>query len=159
MSAYRYPFIVILLITILLDSLSKNWFWLSRPDLFPGHYGKVIFFEAHQNTGLMLGIGSGLDSDMRLFFGVILAGLLLALLFFILLYKGFSSFMTSLAWGFLLGGGISNLIERHRTGAVSDFILIDLGPVQSGIFNLADLANLIGLIILIGAIVFKSTFR
>ena len=159
MPGYRYPFIVFLLGTILLDSLSKNWFWLSRPDLFPGHYAKLIYFEAHQNFGLMLGLGSQLSDSMRLFIGVILVSLFLSILFSILIYRGFSSHSTSLAWGLMLGGGISNVMERIRSDAVSDFIIIDFGSFQSGIFNLADLANLIGLFILISAIILKGKVR
>ncbi|MCP4430528.1 MAG: signal peptidase II [Gammaproteobacteria bacterium] len=159
MSGYRYPFFVFLLSTVLIDSVTKSWFWQARPDLFVGNYFNLIYFEAHQNTGIMLGIAAQLNPTTRLLIGVMLVGIILVSLLSILLYKGFTSHTTCLAWGLLLGGGISNLIERMKSGSVSDFILIDLGSFQSGIFNLADVANLAGLFILIGYIIIKNKVR
>ena len=159
MTGYRYLFFVFLLGTVLLDSVTKYWFWQTRPDFFIGNYFKLIYFQAHQNSGIMLGIAAQLDSTTRLLIGVFLVGIILVSLLSILVYKGFSSRTTCIAWGMLLGGGTSNLIERIKSGSVSDFILIELGGLQSGIFNLADLANLIGLFILIGFIIFKSKIR
>lgn len=41
----------------------------------------------------------------------------------------------------LLGGGIGNLIDRlQNSGAVIDFMVLRLGPLQTGIFNIADVA-------------------
>ncbi len=159
MSGYRYPFFVFLLSTVLIDSVTKSWFWQARPDLFVGNYFNLIYFEAHQNTGIMLGIAAQLNPTTRLLIGVMLVGIILVSLLSILLYKGFTSHTTCLAWGLLLGGGISNLIERMKSGSVSDFILIDLGSFQSGIFNLADVANLAGVFILIGYIIIKNKVR
>ncbi len=159
MSGYRYPFFVFLLSTVLIDSVTKSWFWQARPDLFVGNYFNLIYFEAHQNTGIMLGIAAQLNPTTRLLIGVMLVGIILVSLLSILLYKGFTNHTTCLAWGLLLGGGISNLIERMKSGSVSDFILIDLGSFQSGIFNLADVANLAGLFILIGYIIIKNKVR
>ena len=40
----------------------------------------------------------------------------------------------------VLAGGVSNLIDRiTRQGFVTDFILVRVGPLHTGIFNLADI--------------------
>ena len=44
---------------------------------------------------------------------------------------------------------MSNLVDRFaRKGLVTDFILLRVGPIHTGIFNVADLAIVAGLIIL-----------
>ncbi|MBN2542057.1 signal peptidase II, partial [bacterium] len=53
---------------------------------------------------------------------------------------------------FVLGGAIGNLIDRMRFGEVIDFISVDLGfwPVNPWpIFNIADAAITVGIIMLI----------
>ena len=159
MKDYRYPFIVVVLSSILIDSLAKNWFWSTRPDIFIGNYFEVIIFRNYQNTGLMLGIGSDLDSGTRVIVGVVVAGVLITSLFSLLIYKGFSRHLTAISWGLMIGGGTSNWLERLRTGAVSDFVQIDFGFIQSGVFNLADFLNLTGLIILIFTVLKFSRIR
>ncbi|MEK6757266.1 MAG: signal peptidase II, partial [Bacteroidota bacterium] len=50
----------------------------------------------------------------------------------------------------ILGGGLSNLIDRvARGGIVVDFMVIVVGSVRTAIFNLADLAIVVGLIALL----------
>jgi signal peptidase II len=40
-----------------------------------------------------------------------------------------------------LGGGIGNLIDRVvHNGLVTDFINVGMGPLRTGIFNVADVA-------------------
>ena len=52
----------------------------------------------------------------------------------------------------LLGGGLSNLIDRaYHQGAVSDFLNIGIGKLRTGVFNVADvliMAGAFGLLIL-----------
>ena len=45
----------------------------------------------------------------------------------------------------ILAGGLGNLIDRvTNDGLVTDFINIGLGPVRTGIFNVADIAVTVG---------------
>ena len=48
--------------------------------------------------------------------------------------------------GLILGGGISNLLERLRQGKVYDYIQFPKAPgrIKQYIFNLADFAILLG---------------
>jgi signal peptidase II len=44
-----------------------------------------------------------------------------------------------------LAGGVSNLIDRVAIGSVIDFLSAGIGPVRTGIFNVADLAIMAGI--------------
>ena len=47
-------------------------------------------------------------------------------------------------------GGISNLIDRFvHHGLVTDFIVVWVGPLHTGIFNLADFAIMIGMLLML----------
>jgi len=61
------------------------------------------------------------------------------------------SMLMKVSLGMLLGGSIGNLIDRIRLGAVTDFIDIGAWPV----FNLADSAIDIGVVLLIIYILFR----
>jgi signal peptidase II len=50
----------------------------------------------------------------------------------------------------IAGGGFSNLIDRIANGGyVVDFLNIGLGGIRTGIFNIADMAIMMGGILLI----------
>ena len=50
-----------------------------------------------------------------------------------------------IAFSTIIGGGIGNLYDRvFRSGYVGDFINIGIGPVRTGVFNIADVAIMIG---------------
>lgn len=54
-----------------------------------------------------------------------------------------------LSIGFVVGGGIGNMIDRVLYQSVTDFLHIRMGPIQSGIFNMADVSIIIGMGILL----------
>jgi signal peptidase II len=60
-----------------------------------------------------------------------------------------------IGYGFLIGGGTGNLIDRHLTGSVTDFLNVGMGPIRTGIFNMADVSILVG----IGLLIFKEAIR
>lgn len=43
-----------------------------------------------------------------------------------------------------LAGGLSNLTDRIAIGSVIDFLNVGIGPVRTGIFNVADVAIMAG---------------
>ena len=46
---------------------------------------------------------------------------------------------------FILSGGIGNLIDRvTNNGLVTDFIVMGVGPLRTGVFNVADVAVMFG---------------
>ncbi|NOU23715.1 MAG: signal peptidase II, partial [Methyloglobulus sp.] len=53
------------------------------------------------------------------------------------------------AYSLLLAGGAGNLIDRVMCGYVVDFMNIGVGSLRTGIFNVADIAVSVGVLILI----------
>ncbi len=49
----------------------------------------------------------------------------------------------------VLAGGLSNLLDRLARGTVVDFLNVGVGPLRTGIFNVADMAILAGLALLL----------
>ena len=61
---------------------------------------------------------------------------------------------TRLGVALFVAGGTSNLLDRIAYGKVIDFMNVGLGPVRTGIFNVADMAIMLG-----AAIVVVGTYR
>lgn len=97
-----------------------------------------------ENSGAFLGMGSDLHPGLRTIVMLILPAIALTIMLFLLIFK--TSLPSAMIIGicFMLGGGIGNIIDRFRYGAVTDFLHIDLGFFQTGIFNLADVSIMIG---------------
>ncbi len=54
----------------------------------------------------------------------------------------------TVALSLLVGGGAGNLLDRFlRGGYVTDFAIVSVGPLHSGIFNLADLCLVAGVVL------------
>ena len=49
----------------------------------------------------------------------------------------------------VISGGIGNLIDRVTRGYVIDFIFMGIGPLHTGVFNIADIAITSGLIMML----------
>lgn len=48
-----------------------------------------------------------------------------------------------------IAGGFSNLVDRIAYGKVIDFMNVGLGPIRTGIFNVADLAIMSGVAVVV----------
>ncbi len=111
--------------------------------------GDTVRLQLAHNTGAFLSLGAALPESLRA--GLFSAGvgiLLMALLGYILFSKSISS-LELLALSLLLAGGVGNLIDRVWFGYVVDFMNIGIGPLRTGIFNVADIAVSIGAILLL----------
>ncbi len=102
------------------------------------------------NPGGFLSLGSQMPDDLRKWtFIAINSGLLLGLGVFLGLKRNLP-FALFVALVLILAGGIGNLIDRLcHDGLVTDFINIGIGPVRTGIFNVADMAIMAGGIALV----------
>jgi signal peptidase II len=111
-----------------------------------GERVEVLPFLAFQNTRNR-GVAFGLAGDVSPWLiGAMLLGLLALLVF--LAARASNSTALWLAAGLLVGGALSNLADRVRDGAVTDFIDLPLWPT----FNLADLAIVAGVLLLVLAV-------
>lgn len=118
---------------------------------FLGDTFRLVYAE---NPGAFLGLGGTLGESARFWGLTVMVGLMLAAGLVYLAMKGRS--MPALFAGglaLILGGGASNWYDRLvNDGRVVDFLNLGIGPVRTGIFNVADIAIMVGagLIVLAG---------
>lgn len=101
------------------------------------------------NTGVFLSLGHALGPTTRFWLFVVGVGGVLTLLLGLTLKDARFRTPEVAAVAAIIGGGVGNLVDRVQLGAVRDFLNVGIGPVRTGIFNLADLAITIGGIALI----------
>ena len=108
---------------------------------------KVLYAE---NTGGFLSLGAGLSREGRAAVFVVGTGLMLLIVAWALFrYRaGVSSWLGATLF---LAGGASNWLDRVVHGKVVDFLNVGIGPIRTGIFNVADVAITIGLVLLLAA--------
>ncbi len=120
--------------------------------------GGILVMGYVENQGAFLSLGAGLPGPAR-------RALFIA--FPLCLIAGLAAFTvrkkdmrTGLAAGFCLGagGGAGNLLDRIlHDGRVGDFINLGIGPLRTGIFNLADLSIMLGcVLVLIDELIARS---
>lgn len=111
------------------------------------HLGGLVRLVYAENTGAFLSFGADLPETVRfLVFGVgVTIGLVVAAWY---LWKGApDSRLRLVLVSMIVGGGVGNLIDRLTNhGRVVDFMIVVLGPVRTGVFNVADFAITTGVI-------------
>jgi len=108
----------------------------------------TVRLEYAENTGAFLSFGHNWSPAARhgvftIGTGLILCGLVVAAIRFRLSGPA----LVGLALYF--AGGASNLVDRILRGSVIDFLNVGVGPLRTGIFNVADMAILLGVAIFI----------
>jgi signal peptidase II len=102
-----------------------------------------------ENAGAFLSLGNTLPSLVKLAILILIPVLvLLAGIYFVFHRKDIQS-ITLIGICFVLGGGIGNIYDRIIYGSVTDFLHINFGIFQTGIFNLADVSIMIGIFIVL----------
>ena len=110
----------------------------------------MVRFELVTNSGAFLSMGSDLPSGVRdlIFLGLVPCVLLIVCTFAI--RAGLSSGWPLLGLALIAGGGLSNWLDRLlHGGAVTDFVSLGIGPLRTGIFNLADVSVMAGAALLL----------
>lgn len=102
------------------------------------------------NHGAFLGLGDNLPETLR---NIIFSGLvgifLLGFAVYALRDKTMNN-LQNLACGLVLSGGFSNLYDRiTNNGGVVDFMNMGIGGLRTGIFNVADMAIMAGVFLLV----------
>jgi signal peptidase II len=103
-----------------------------------------------ENTGGFLSLGAGLSSRSRTAVFVVGTGLILVAAAIGLLRSRFDLW-SMLGVTLFVAGGASNWIDRVTRGTVVDFLNVGIGPIRTGVFNVADMAIMAGLGLLIVA--------
>lgn len=104
-----------------------------------------------ENTGGFLNLGTSLPPVARTAIFTVATGLALVLLLVVLL-RSKSSLWRASGLALFVAGGISNWIDRALFGSVVDFMNVGVGGLRTGIFNVADVAIMLGVaLFLLGA--------
>lgn len=149
------PRILVVTLTLLCcvgcDQVSKS---AARAFLSSGvaesFFGDALRLQLVENPGSFLSLGASLPEHARfaLFTGAV--GVLLLCLILASLFASRLGLWRFTALALVAGGGISNLIDRLLYGGrVTDFLNVGIGPLRTGIFNVADMAILGGALLLI----------
>lgn len=138
---------VFALLIIVLDQLTKAWIIsglslqeVGRIPVFP----PILNFSWVENTGVSFGLFGGGEARWGL------------AIFSIVVSAGLAWWATQsnrrlliTAIGFVMGGALGNVIDRIRFGSVVDFIDFSGTGVFPWVFNVADSAITIGVVLLI----------
>ena len=146
--------LVAVVVTIGCDQVTKRMATSSLAGTTGRSYlGGVVRVAYVENTGGFLGLGGELPPAARtaLFIGA--TGIMLAGLVAIAIRERLKG-LALLGVALFVAGGASNWVDRVAYGRVVDFLNVGVGPVRTGIFNVADMALMLG-----GALLVFAQFR
>lgn len=132
-------------IIILIDQVSK---FLVYGTAAKSVIGNLLWFESTLNTG----VAFSMFEDNSFLFFVIAMIASVGLIYLICSKKWLNGKFEKIAIGLILGGAISNAIDRLIFNGVRDFIYLKF--MNFAIFNVADFAITIGAILFCVSIVF-----
>lgn len=142
------------------DQVSKN---IIRSHVTPHEtiamFGNHLTVTNVENSGAMMSLGDSLPLIAKDILLAVLPLLILGFTFAFTLRK--RNIPPVLLWGlcFIIGGGIGNLFDRIMYGSVTDFLHIDFGIFETGIFNMADVSIMAGTLIILYYTIFKRSSR
>lgn len=96
-----------------------------------------------ENAGGFLSLGAGLPPGARAALFTVATGALLGVMA-VVAVRGRHAPWPRLGLALFIAGGLSNWIDRVARGSVVDFLNVGVGPVRTGVFNVADVAILAG---------------
>jgi signal peptidase II len=139
-------FCVVTVLGVALDQLTKaaaRAYLASRPPIVV--WGGLVRLAYSENTGAFLGLGAALPPAVRtLLFGIFAALLLAVVTAYLFTARDLTRFGVAAA-SLLVAGGLGNLMDRVVwDGRVTDFVSVQLGPLRTGIFNVADVFIVVG---------------
>ncbi len=111
--------------------------------------GGSVRIALAQNEGGFLSIGSSLPPGVRPGVFLLSVGAVLLLAAVYLVRPVGLRFSALLCAWLIWAGGLSNLLDRVLfEGRVTDFMIVGLGPLHTGVFNVADVAIVAGSVFL-----------
>ena len=143
-TAVRFTLLLAVIATIGCDRVTKR---IALETLSGGgvhtYLADTIRLEYTENTGGFLGLGASLPDFWRTTLFTIATAALLLMLGAVAVRSRWSG-APLLGVCLVLAGGASNWIDRLVRGSVIDFMNVGVGPLRTGIFNVADVAILTG---------------
>jgi signal peptidase II len=136
--------IVAIVATIGCDRLTKRaatTMLAGQPD--HSYLADTIRLGYVENSGGFLSLGASWPSAVRTMFFTVATGVTLLVLA-VVAVRGRRDKLSSLGFALFLAGGLSNWVDRITRGSVVDFLNLGVGPVRTGVFNIADVAIMLG---------------
>jgi signal peptidase II len=96
-----------------------------------------------ENTGGFLNLGTSWSPSVRTAVFTVATGLVLFALIIVAFYTRLP-LLRAVGLALFIAGGISNWVDRLLYGSVVDFLNVGIGGLRTGVFNVADVAIMIG---------------
>ena len=145
-------YILLFLMILLTDQLTKLWALMELSD-------HVIDVANWFNLSLTYnkGVSFSFLTNDNMYMPFVLSGVaLIIVLFLYLWFRKEHRFLTRLGLVFMMGGAISNVIDRLYLGSVVDFIDWHIGVYHWPAFNIADSFICLGVFLLIMQFIFEK---
>ncbi len=137
----------VIIVNIGCDQISKN---IVREHIEPGVQIPIIdnhlILTKVENTGAMMSLGDSWSEGTKQWALLLMPALALLMAMSWLFFQKSMSKTGAFSLACVIGGGIGNIFDRFMYGSVTDFCFIDLGIVQTGVFNCADLSITFGVL-------------
>jgi len=148
-SSARVALLVAVATTIGCDRVTKHIATVALAGA-PGrsYVADTIRLEYVENPGGFLSLGANLPAAARTALFTIGTGVMLLILLAAAVRFRWHGWLL-IGTGLVLAGAASNWVDRAVRGSVVDFINVGVGPLRTGIFNVADVAIMLGAAVLL----------
>ena len=150
MKDYRDRLIVLSLVlssSIGCDQTTKRIAEQTLSDTSYSFLFDTIRLQFIKNSGAFLGFGSEFSESAKFWLFLVMPTLFLLVASLFLLLAPHLNLVERVLIALMISGGIGNLIDRILlSGHVTDFINVGIGPLRTGVFNIADVAIMAGAI-------------
>jgi signal peptidase II len=146
-----------LALTLIVDQSDKLWmlFVYGISERQPVHVGPFLDLIVAWNPGISYSLlRATTDVERYLLLALALAAIVLLLVW---LWRSRSR-PSALALGMIVGGALGNAYDRLAYGAVADFFRFHVGELSWYVFNLADVAIVAGVALLLLESLFPTAF-
>ena len=151
----RVALLVLIAMTVGCDRVSKHF---AARELAgeprQSFLADTVRLEYAENTGAFLSLGETWHPTIRTAVFTVGTGLVLCWMV-AAAFRFRLSGPALVGLAFYFAGGASNLVDRVMRGSVIDFMNVGVGPLRTGIFNVADMAILFG----VGIFLFTSRWH
>jgi signal peptidase II len=148
--------LVVLFATVGCDQATKSLAQTHLATAEPRSFLNGLFWlEYAENSGAFLSLGARIPAEMQHWIFTVAVSVVLTALLIYAIRETFQAAsrthtLVIIALALFLGGGIGNLIDRlTNNGHVIDFMHIGIGRLRTGIFNVADMALMAGVALLL----------